>query len=418
MTSEFFWGDGRVTDPVPGDYLKRTMNQFKETSSNEFKTSRLANGFATNSKAELWYEALPPATWDDWKLLKAAFLLKWPKETVPKLSTEQHRARLRKEKLLAGDIGKIVMHHGLEMSGQTAWANRILVLAEAAEDPSGAMIHEIWEAMPAMMKKLVTSTFTDWKGFCDAVKAVDDDRIAVAMQDETRLMVVEAETRRLREELARRTAPNSPMAPLHAAFGGFSVSRGGAPPSRGAAEANPFVGGTMHGGKIMRRFQRGRGSGSSGTNFFQRANHFRMADLSCNTRDMVHHPATPAGFEAYKVQVDTWKATNPTKYNGGDEYAPYPLTPGTDPVGSNECFDCGKRHDYSLLCTSARIDPGETYYRRVANRITKDDRNAALAANAQPAHSVNLVQVAATADYPAHWVEENYGQGNGDGPEN
>jgi hypothetical protein len=69
------------------------------------------------------------------------------------------------------------------------------------------MIHEIREAMPAMMKKLITGTFTDWKGFCDAVKAVDDDRIAVAMQDETRLMVVEAETRRLREELHQEKPP-------------------------------------------------------------------------------------------------------------------------------------------------------------------------------------------------------------------
>ncbi|KAJ7809148.1 hypothetical protein B0H14DRAFT_3481717 [Mycena olivaceomarginata] len=173
---------------VPGDYLKLTMNMFKETSSDNFKADRLSNGFATNSKADEWYEALPAATQADWKLLKAEFLRQWPWETVRALNVEQHRARLRAEKLRKEDIGKVVQVRGLPMTGHVAWANRILALSAQVDDPSGAMIHEIREAMPVMMKKIVTGTFKTYKDFCNAVKAVDDDAIAIVMEEIKSLM--------------------------------------------------------------------------------------------------------------------------------------------------------------------------------------------------------------------------------------
>ncbi|KAJ7239065.1 hypothetical protein C8J57DRAFT_1372985 [Mycena rebaudengoi] len=364
MPSEFFWGDGRADDMVPGDYLKRTQDKFKETSSDDFKAERLSNGFATNSKAELWFEALDPGTQGDWKKLKAAFLVKWPKETVPALSTEQHRARLRAEKLRKDDIGKVVTVHGMETTGHAAWANRILTLSALADDPSGAMIHEIREGMPAVMKKIVTGTFGSYKAFCDAVKAVDDDTLAISMADESRLSTMEAETRRLREELAatRRTIPDSPTAPLRAAFGGFAVTRGGAPRTQAPANSDPFAGGVMRGGNIFRGHQRGGGPPRGGG---YRANHLRMADLTRNTTGLVQHADTPAGHAAYQQQVQAWKTANPTKFNGGDEFAPYPLTPGTDAVGTGECFDCGVRHAIGAAHTHAIVDAGETSDRRV-----------------------------------------------------
>ncbi|KAJ7779913.1 hypothetical protein B0H16DRAFT_1246655, partial [Mycena metata] len=150
-----------------------TMNKFKETSSDDFKADRLSNGFATNSKAETWYEALDPGIQGDWKKLRAAFLTQWPKETVPALSVEQHRARLCVEKLKKEDIGTVVKVRGIDMTGHVAWANHILTLSALADDPSGAMIHEVRDGMLPIMKKIVTGTFKTYKAFCDAVKAVD-----------------------------------------------------------------------------------------------------------------------------------------------------------------------------------------------------------------------------------------------------
>ncbi|KAJ7768770.1 hypothetical protein B0H14DRAFT_3591452 [Mycena olivaceomarginata] len=162
-----------------------------------------------------------------------------------------------------------------------------------------------------------------------------------------------------------------------------------------------FAGGTMRGGNIFRGYQRG-GAPARGR---------------ANTAGLVHQGDTPQGHTAYQQQVQVWIAANPTKYNGGDEFAPYPLTPGTDPVGTGERFDCGVRHQIGAPHSRPIVDPKETYYRRVANRIIRDDREATNVANATgvPAN-VNVVEVEATPDYPAHWVEvDTFQQGNGDG---
>ncbi|KAJ7208696.1 hypothetical protein B0H12DRAFT_1242966 [Mycena haematopus] len=107
-----------------------------------------------------------------------------------------------------------------------------------------------------------------------------------------------------------------------------------------------------------------------------------MADLTRNTAGMPHHPDTPAGRAAYQQQVVAWKAANPAKFNGGDEFVPYLLMPGTNAVGTGECFDCGVRHPRNTAHPRPAVDAGETYYHRVANRIIREDRQATDVANA------------------------------------
>jgi hypothetical protein len=114
----FFWGDNRADDLVPGNFLKLISSGFKESSSDAFKVKQLENGFATNSVAELWFDALSAATKADWARLEAAFKTRWPKEVVVPPTVEQRHARLRAEKLAKEDIGVIVMANGVEMTGQ------------------------------------------------------------------------------------------------------------------------------------------------------------------------------------------------------------------------------------------------------------------------------------------------------------
>jgi len=114
----FFWGDNRADNPVPRNFLKLISSGFKESSSDVFKAKQLENGFATNSIAELWFDALEAAVKADWCLLKAAFKTRWPKEVIVPPTVEQRRARLRAEKLAKEDIGVIVMANGVEMTGQ------------------------------------------------------------------------------------------------------------------------------------------------------------------------------------------------------------------------------------------------------------------------------------------------------------
>ncbi|KAJ7773607.1 hypothetical protein DFH07DRAFT_952654 [Mycena maculata] len=347
MPAQFFYGDGRDSDPVPGDHLKAIQQSFKENSSDAFKCERLIDSFATNSEAETWAEAQPAATLVSWAALKAAFLLKWPKQTVVVKTVEQHRKRLRAEKLSKGMIGKTEMVKGVETTGQAAWANRILFLSGLAQDTSGALISSVREEMPEVMQKLLKGTFATWPDFCAAVKAIDEDEIRLTLANEERISQMEKEVQRLRAEMRSSVSPQGSLTgPLRAGFNNFNLGRGGGPqrPSPAGVNADPFAGGgPMHPNNIMRGFQgpvRG-GNPTRGTGY--RPNSQRMADLSANTAAMLHHADMPGGRTAYQAQVAAWALANPMR-RGPDEYAPYPLTPGTEPVGSGECYTCGARH--------------------------------------------------------------------------
>jgi hypothetical protein len=139
----FFWGDNRADDPVPGNFLKLISSGFKESSSDTFKAKQLENGFATNSVAELWFDALSAATKADWDRLEAVFKVRWPKEVIVPPTIEQRHSQLRAEKLAKEDIGVIVMVNGVEMTGQARWASKVLALSALVEDPTGASIHSV-----------------------------------------------------------------------------------------------------------------------------------------------------------------------------------------------------------------------------------------------------------------------------------
>lgn len=413
----FFWGDNRADDPVPGNFLKLINSGFKESSSDTFKAKQLENGLATNSVAELWFDTLDAATKADWDRLEIAFKARWPKEVIVPPTVEQRRSRLRAEKLAKEDIGVIVMANGVEMSGQARWASKILALSALAEDPTGASIHSVRDGMPDIMKKLVKGTFATWAEFCTAVKAVSDDEINTAVAEEKRISAVEDESKRLRTQLQ---AQQSPTAPLRSAFGNFNMNRSHAPVAPPLSEAQFFQSGTMGANNIMNRFQPARSTIPAPASPpmpaqrapAYRANHLRHADLSANTKNMVHYPDTPEGQIAYQAQLLAWKTANPQKYKGGDEYAPYPLTPGTLSVGVGECHSCGMRHPMGTPHPRPNVDAFETNYRRIAGHIIRTSRNAPPVAP-KPA---NVQYVGANPEYLAYLSRYDEEQGNGDGP--
>jgi hypothetical protein len=193
----FFYSDNRPDDMVPGDYLKMIMNMFKETSSDSFRVQRLQNGLATNSVAEEWFDGLDPATRVNWNLVEAAFKMRWPRQVLVDQTTKQRRQHLCSEKLKKDDIGVMVFSNGVEMTGQACWANKIQSLALLADNPTGALIHSVRETMPALMRKLVKGLFDTWPRFCAAIKAVSDEEIESAVDEERRIGTVEEELKKL-----------------------------------------------------------------------------------------------------------------------------------------------------------------------------------------------------------------------------
>ena len=59
--------------------------------------------------------------------------------------------------------------------------------------------------------------------------------------------------------------------------------------------------------------------------------------LAKSTTGMIHHANDDQGCTEYTAKVTEWRMAHLGKY-GGDEFAPFPLTPGTASVASSECF--------------------------------------------------------------------------------
>jgi hypothetical protein len=120
-----------------------------------------------------------------------------------------------------------------------------------------------------------------------------------------------------------------------------------------------------------------------------------------------HHPDTEAGRQAHRAQQADWARTH-----GANaiitESTPYPLRPGTLPVGSNECFTCGflghmGRRDGSTCGGNRGLHPHEQTWRSISSRILRQTR------------AVADIQLVDADDYGTSWQEV---QGNEDGPSN
>lgn len=110
----------------------------------------------------------------------------------------------------------------------------------------------------------------------------------------------------------------------------------------------------------------------------------RMEDITNHA--LPHHPDTTAGQTLYAAQISLWTSTHVGK--GPNEFCPYPLTPGTEPVATNECWTCGKHPHRGLSCGHSAVPDIEQQWRRIAGGIHNRLQN-----EAYTSLPINLVDV-------------------------
>ena len=154
--------------------------------------------------------------------------------------------------------------------------------------------------------------------------------------------------------------PTSPTVPLQAMMNNFAVSCSSAatPLSNPTLQSNnPFLqGGTMSSTNLF-----------AGYSARHKPSTEWMADLTTNTRGKVHHAQ---GWVAYEADKAEWICLHSSKW-GPDETCPYPLMPGTEPIGHGECYKCGHCHTLfdGTPCLHPTVDRLESIYRGVARKI-------------------------------------------------
>lgn len=96
-----------------------------------------------------------------------------------------------------------------------------------------------------------------------------------------------------------------------------------------------------------------------------------------------HHPNTSASNTSYVAQVAQWTSIHARK--GPNEFRPYPLTPGTEAVATNECWTCGRRSHRGLPCADPALPNSEQHWRRIAGGIRNKIRNEAFTSSSMNA---------------------------------
>jgi hypothetical protein len=439
-------GDDQLS---PGQFLREIDNKIDERNftTEERKVKCMRNNIAYGSPADDWFSKLAVTERDTYEHLTAAFEVEWPLIATVKESKAE-RIRALKEWLLdPEELGKKVESAGgVQVWSHVKWANGLASRVRDAEDKSAFLLTEVYDALPEPVRDLVRrEPRVNYEELATAVCSLDtkdlkDAAVRYARDEETaRLAHLQSSpTKALHDALSTthlqtpqkqypithpNTYINAPRPNPFATEGGrgnlFVAGRGTSLPFRGSGPGALGMGCGMQGSpaRVPARMPPSQ----------------TLRDRSAATRyqDMIRytlpqHPNTEAGRTAYNLQVTEWHRTNP--HIKPDEQHPYPLTPGSVPVGSRECWGCRLPGHMSgaHVCAGMILPEPERDWRRIAGFITREynkDRLTAAPVNyvsSQYQHvpypHYNQYRQSYNGGGGAYLEEIDEGQGNGGGP--
>ena len=346
-----FYGDGRA-DENPYDFLKLLQTSFGNTPgiTDKDKCERFYLNCKSDFDAEEWYDALPAVTKTTWSALATAFRIRWPKRVKIQKTPEQKKAELFAQRLDEERMLEKEIIGGAPVYAYIAWAECVNMLSIALGDTQGFLISVIHDMLPKALRNVIGTSHDTWPVFITAVRAVSPTVLQSAIDDENRLRSLEASqallqspTAAIRQAFNRATITARPPSPTPT-----RTLQRLAPPSTNIT-AQAFAAGT---GPRTRLFAYQPNTLAATTAATPKAPlpmsafrnpRVRLIDLQRNS--LQHHPDTEEGRARYQTQVEEWHRRHGAyPQTKPDEYKPYPLTPGTQPVSSDACFNCGGKH--------------------------------------------------------------------------
>ena len=398
---------GDKEDENPEDLLRSFFRRMG-TATDDIKKKQFKYFLQADSVADEWFEELPVADKKDWNAIEDAFNKRWPRKKAAKKTTEEYEEEITGLRLKTEDLGKKEKTAGREVYSHIVWADKMATIVKGAKiETTTTYIGHVRKELPRSLREKVGAGHTDWTAFLQAVRDVDVDYI----RDEAEIWRKEQEEkealRKRVQQLEKLTA--SPTAPLRQQMTSFNI---GSPapgpvqqPRQTTTPANPFAGTTGGRGNLFQTPQTTNAVQSN--NPRPPATQADRTALLARLQKFPHHPDTEAGRQAHRAQQAEW-----VKTHGVNAYVtestPYPLRPGTAPVGSGECFTCGfsghmGRRDGSTCEGNRALHPHEQTWRAICSRILRQTR------------TIANVKLVAVDDYGTTWQEL---QGNEDGPSN
>jgi hypothetical protein len=364
-----FWGDDEHEDENPQDFINSIEILFVQrpsfTDTQKLKTFQLY--LKSGSIAKQWWNGLATTDNDTWDHLASAFAKRWPEKTPTLKTVEEKQAALERAKITEDEVGTRVKIQGVEEFTHVVWADKIEKLAAAIPDTNGLLIGNIRKAMPKSLQKVVGSGHRNWTSFCKAVRTATLTEIEEAKTEEK-------EAQSLRDEVKKLQSLQTTKS-ITAAFQGLGINnmaqnaRFPGPQARQTSTNNIFA--TQTAPTVPNQPAYGR----------DRPPAARMEDVI--RLALAIQPDTPAGRTAYATQIAEWNTNNPRQFV--NELRPYPLSPGTSPVASGECWKCGRMGHRGPTCSATDQIPAlEQRWRAIAATISREN-------NTATAESVNYV---------------------------
>lgn len=401
---------GDKEDENPEDFLRSFFRRMG-TASDEVRKQQFRYFLQADSVADEWFEELQITDKVSWNSIEDAFNKRWPRKKAAKKTTEEYEEEITGLHLKMEDLGKKEKTAGREVYSHIVWADKMATIVKGAKiEATTTYIGHVRKELPKLLREKVGAGHTDWTAFLQAVRDVDVDYIRDGV-DLWKKEQNEQETLRKRvQQLEKLTA--SPTAPLRQQMLTFGIGNPPSTPTPGqpprpaqTTPANPFTSTSGGRGNLFQTPQ----TGSPVQNTTPRppaTQADRVALLAC-LQKYPHHPDTEAGRQAHRAQQADW-AKNHGIGTFVTESTPYPLRPGTLPVGSGECFTCGfsghmGRRDGSTCGGNRALHPHEQTWRAICSRILRQTRTMA---------NIHLVAV---DDYGTTWQDV---QGNENGPSN
>jgi hypothetical protein len=346
---------GKSEDQDPQDFMNRLERVIlmKTGLTEPDKVRFLELSLKAQSPATAWFATLTANDKKTFTAARKAFELRWPVKAITEKTTAEKQAMLDETELKIGDLGRrVAASIGAEEElSHIVWADKVERLAGDIPDTNNLLVASTRKRLPKPLRKLIGLKAMTWKEFADAVRSITLEELMEKVEEErdsNRYTLV---------------TPNTPSKALGAAFGNINIAR----------QQNPPPSQYQQTGAIQRL-----------SYTTERPAHERLADVLSKALPM--HPRNAEGIALYNAQVLLWQSIHGQNGRGPNETRPYPLTPGTVPVASGECWKCGHRTHHPGPCPAPSVPNLETKWRSIAQTIRKRAEAAAV-----PTMNVNIV---------------------------